>query len=81
MYATTRVGVGASLALSRALDVDLAYQFVRGHRRQVHETILDDLMVFEGSYATRSQVIGLPCAGRYRKSARPACCSSRRRCA
>ena len=65
MLRKTRLGLGGSFALKNGLRLDFAYQFIRGHRRDVSESKQDDIAplgdtsVFEGKYSSRTHVIGI----------------------
>lgn len=60
----TRVGIGATHQLSIGKDLSVAYQFIRGHSRQINESSQDsfgvtDTNLYEGTYDSRSHVIGI----------------------
>ncbi len=60
----TRVSLGMQSMFNNKLKFGLAYQYVTGHSRVVHSTVQDngassDTHLFEGTYANRTQVIGL----------------------
>lgn len=64
MVRKTRLGLGATRVLASGTKIEAAYQFVRGHSRQVNETNQDNIGVtdtnlFEGTYESRSHILGL----------------------
>lgn len=66
----TRLGLGGSYLLKNGLRLDFAYQFIRGHGRNIRETNQDnfagvDTNVFEGKYSSRTHVLGVSLAGNF----------------
>ena len=67
----TRLGLGGSYMFKNGMRLAFAYQFIRGHRRDVSESKQDDLAplgdtsVFEGKYSSRTHVIGINLMGRF----------------
>lgn len=67
----TRLGLGGSYMFKNGMRLAFAYQFIRGHRRDVSESKQDDLAplgdtgVFEGEYSSRTHVIGIDLMGRF----------------
>ncbi len=70
MVRKTRVGLGATRLLERGMRLDVAYQYIRGHARQVNETTQDtfggsETNLFEGTYNSRSHVLGVNVSGAF----------------
>lgn len=66
MVRKTRVGLGVTRQLASGTKIEAAYQFVRGHARQINETSQDNLRptdpdtnLFEGTYESRTHILGL----------------------
>lgn len=64
----TRIAFGSDIKLSDSLTLGLAYQFIYGHERRVHDSVQDNLAfttgrAFEGIYSSRSHVLGITVTG------------------
>lgn len=60
----TRVGVGVARLLASGNKLEFAYQFIRGHSRQIGESNQDsfggaDTNLYEGTYDSRTHIIGV----------------------
>jgi long-chain fatty acid transport protein len=66
----SRLAVGARYQLERGQQLDFAYQFIYGHKRRIDATDQDlfgstDTRLFEGTYESRSHVLGLSFTARF----------------
>lgn len=67
----TRLGLGASYMFKNGMRLVFAYQYIRGHRRDVDESkqdniaVLGDTNVFEGEYSSRTHVLGANLLGQF----------------
>lgn len=66
----SRLAVGARYQLERGQQLDFAYQFIYGHKRRIDATDQDlfgstDTRLFEGTYESRSHVLGISFTARF----------------
>jgi long-subunit fatty acid transport protein len=64
MLRKTHLGLGASRLLDKGVKLDVAYQYIRGHARRIGETDQDnstsgDTRLYEGTYESKSHVLGI----------------------
>lgn len=70
MLEKTRLGLGVGYVLKSGLRMDLAYQYIRGHSRDVAATTQDNLAgvdtgVFAGRYSSDTHVLGVTFRGTF----------------
>jgi long-chain fatty acid transport protein len=68
MVRKSRVALGADIHTAAGLKLGLAYQFIYGHQRRVHDSAQDDIpfstgRAFEGKYSSRSHAVGITLSG------------------